>query len=258
MRLIDWYKKRRDKHEEQFRMEMGGSGVAHYKGVDDGNIGTLGCYCLGKDGKTYGLGCSHVMNNMNQGKEGDAIVRWSPLEGYEDQSRPIKTSLRIKGIYEEMPLALKASIKPEIGMRVIKSGLGTGVTKGEIVNVGVSVTIEEEGKTYPFVDQIEMKIEADEADSGAMVLDEKNLFPVGLLFSGNHDKRIAYANPLGRIEKEFPIAGYYCTIAPPKNASEDDWNIIATTTDAPIMYYMPEPGKIMYIWDYYRAIGLTK
>ncbi len=157
-----------------------------------------------------------------------------------------------------MPLALKASIEPKKGMQVIKSGLITGVTEGIITDVGVSVTHEEEGKEYPFRNQIEIEIEADGGDSGSLVLDSENLFPVGLLFSGNREKGVAYANPLSEVEKKFPIAGYFCPMAPPKNASENDWNIIAIASDGPILYYMPEPSKAMYIWDYYRKLGINK
>lgn len=73
----------------------------------------------------------------------------------------------------------------EQGMKVIKSGRTTGVTKGEIKAVGATVQVDMgDGSEAVFSDQIIATGMSQGGDSGSIVLDEQNR-AVGLLFAGS-------------------------------------------------------------------------
>ncbi len=74
----------------------------------------------------------------------------------------------------------------EVGMPVIKSGRTTGVTKGSVQAVHVTVQVEMgDGEQAVFQDQVIATPMSQGGDSGALVLDEKRK-AVGLLFAGSN------------------------------------------------------------------------
>jgi hypothetical protein len=98
-------------------------------------------------------------------------------------ARPIDTAAVLKEILEiGVPLGLEIG---SLGMKIQKSGRTTGLTKGEITQVDVMVTVQYgEGKTALFVDQIMAGEMCSGGDSGSAVLNmDKEL--VGLLFAGS-------------------------------------------------------------------------
>jgi len=89
-----------------------------------------------------------------------------------------------------------------LGMAVQKSGRTTGHTRGEILQVDVTVDVGYGGdRVARFADQLVAGAMSQGGDSGSAVLDEgKNL--VGLLFAGSDD-----ATVINRIQNVFQLLG---------------------------------------------------
>lgn len=73
---------------------------------------------------------------------------------------------------------------PGLGTRVQKSGRTSGCTRGEIVQVDVSVKVDFAGRTAVFVDQAMAGAMSADGDSGSAVLNMQEQV-VGLLFAGS-------------------------------------------------------------------------
>lgn len=71
-----------------------------------------------------------------------------------------------------------------LGMKVQKSGRTTGLTRGEIRQVDVTVRVDYEGKAAIFEKQFMAGAMSAGGDSGSAVLDDKNAV-IGLLFAGS-------------------------------------------------------------------------
>lgn len=81
--------------------------------------------------------------------------------------------------------AISGMVKAEVGMPVIKSGRTTGVTKGVIRALDVTVQVDMgDGEQAVFQDQILATPMSQGGDSGAIVLNEQRQ-AVGLLFAGS-------------------------------------------------------------------------
>jgi hypothetical protein len=88
------------------------------------------------------------------------------------------------------------------GMAIKKSGRTTGLTRGEVLQVDVTVNVQYgEGKTARFTDQLLAGPMSQGGDSGSAVLDETNLL-MGLLFAGSDNTTI-----INRIENVFTSLG---------------------------------------------------
>jgi len=80
---------------------------------------------------------------------------------------------------------VKGVTEAQVGMPVVKSGRTTGVTKGTVQAVNVTVQVEMgDGEEAEFHDQIIATPMSQGGDSGALVLDSQNR-AVGLLFAGS-------------------------------------------------------------------------
>ena len=73
---------------------------------------------------------------------------------------------------------------PELGMRVIKSGRTTGLTKAQIIQIDVTVDVQYGSRVARYTNQIMTTALSEQGDSGSLVLDYKRR-AVGLLFSGS-------------------------------------------------------------------------
>lgn len=91
--------------------------------------------------------------------------------------------------------SLKAPIEPKVGMRVIKSGITTGVTEGQIAHVSdreIRIVIPQ---GYPSTFEI-----SEAGDSGALWIDAETSSPVGLHFQGvESGAEMAFARPITRV-----------------------------------------------------------
>jgi hypothetical protein len=89
---------------------------------------------------------------------------------------------------------------PVLGMKIKKSGRTTGLTTGEITQVGATVKVQYgAGKIATFTDQFMAGPMCEGGDSGSAVLDMDNNL-VGLLFAGSDTTMVA-----GRIENVFEL-----------------------------------------------------
>lgn len=80
---------------------------------------------------------------------------------------------------------IKGTAKAEVGMPVVKSGRTTGVTKGVVRAVDVTVQVDMgDGEQAVFQDQVIATPMSQGGDSGALVLDDRRR-AVGLLFAGS-------------------------------------------------------------------------
>lgn len=90
----------------------------------------------------------------------------------------------------------------QLGMAVQKSGRTTGFTRGQILQVDVTVNVQYgPGQVATFTDQVMSGAMSQGGDSGSAVLDENNNL-VGLLFAGSDNSTI-----INRIEHVFSAFG---------------------------------------------------
>lgn len=113
------------------------------------------------------------------------------------------------GIRCDDSLKIKGIGKPKIGMRVIKCGRSSGLTKGIIRSVQCSVLIEDfkispKGRRV-FKDQILTDCISIPGDSGSILLSEKGE-PIGLLFAGDEENS-SFHNKLTNI---FDSKPFFC------------------------------------------------
>lgn len=95
----------------------------------------------------------------------------------------------------------KEIINPELGMRVKKTGRTTGLTKGNITGIHVTVPVKYSTRIATFKDQIVITpgIFSAGGDSGSLIVEDvdSNPRPVGLLFAGSNTNTIA--NPISDV-----------------------------------------------------------
>ncbi|HLV43953.1 MAG TPA: hypothetical protein VKY39_03285, partial [Aggregatilineales bacterium] len=77
--------------------------------------------------------------------------------------------------------------------RVIKSGRTTGLTRAQILQIGVTVDVQYGERVARFTNQIMTSTLSDRGDSGSLVMDYKRR-AIGLLFSGS--STVSVVNPI--------------------------------------------------------------
>jgi len=98
---------------------------------------------------------------------------------------------------------LKGTVKPELGMKVWKSGRTSGVTTSRIKAVNVSIKVQlSPSSEAVFTDQIVMEPFSKPGDSGAVVVNKENK-AVGLLFAGS--KKSTICNNIHNVEEALEI-----------------------------------------------------
>lgn len=236
-------KKHRKRQERPIQLGTSGSNAEDIAGGYCCN-GTLGAL-VEKNGIQYVLSNNHVLGRSNNGKKGEAIIQ----PGYSDQSCPARNEAmdtvahltakkRIRfgsdrsnkadvAIAEVVPGAVRPDgeilkigvpgttpAAPFIGMQVKKAGRTTGLTRGVVTAIDVSVIIEDfpldcsEAETTSAVFNKQIIISGndgkrflDSGDSGSMAYrDEEHCpAPVGLLFAGGGN--LAAAAPASTVLK---------------------------------------------------------
>ncbi|MDI3547845.1 MAG: hypothetical protein PWR10_1497 [Halanaerobiales bacterium] len=95
--------------------------------------------------------------------------------------------------------------EPEVGMEVQKSGRTSGLTRGEVLAVGVTVEVNmSESEVAVFNDQFITEAISKPGDSGSLVLDMENN-AIGLLFAGSEKATVCnrITNVLNQLEVTF-------------------------------------------------------
>ncbi|PIO04324.1 hypothetical protein COT48_01025 [Candidatus Woesearchaeota archaeon CG08_land_8_20_14_0_20_47_9] len=99
---------------------------------------------------------------------------------------------------------IKGTAQAFIGMKVRKSGRTTGYTKGEVLVLDTTVTVDYGfGKAAVFENQIIAGAMSRGGDSGSLVLDENNN-AVGLLFAGSDE--VTILNPIEHVTSALGIS----------------------------------------------------
>jgi hypothetical protein len=188
------------------RPALPGCSIGHYKIT----AGTFGCVVKDRNGEEFILSNNHVLANENDVEIGDPILQYGPYDGGKlpddkiaELSRFIPLSFsKDKPNYVDCAIAKpindqdidsciieigepkKEIIKPELRMRVTKSGRTTGVTNGTITQTDVTVNVTYSKESAHFENQIIATPMSRGGDSGSLVLTDDNK-PVGLLFAGS-------------------------------------------------------------------------
>lgn len=86
---------------------------------------------------------------------------------------------------------ISGETEPVVGMKVKKSGRSSGLTHGEVLQVGVTANVQVgEGRIAMFTDQFAMGAMSEPGDSGSVILTEDTKL-TGLLFAGSDTLTLA-------------------------------------------------------------------
>jgi hypothetical protein len=101
-----------------------------------------------------------------------------------------------------------ATVSAFIGQRVKKYGRTTSQTSGQVFGINAIVLVGYGSGTAQFVDQIIVKSSRAfilPGDSGALMVTAQSNNPVGLLFAGNANGKIAIANRIDAVLNAFSV-----------------------------------------------------
>lgn len=181
-------------------------------GHGDVTAGTLGAI-LGPRNRPRILGNSHVLADSGEALVGDPILYPGPLDGggtpdviaHLDHFVPFDTSGAFVNTMDAAVATIvrerRAEVRTRIallgvvptgttiatrGMKIVKVGRTTGLTRGEVRDVNFRFTLDYGGGIGPvgFVDQVLCTRYSDGGDSGSLVLEEGSGRAVGLHFAG--------------------------------------------------------------------------
>ena len=103
----------------------------------------------------------------------------------------------------------KGTKEARLGVKVLKSGRTTGVTRGTIKAIDVSIFVEYPGKGLAlFQEQIATSYMSEPGDSGSLLMDEEG-YGLGLLFSGT--KAFSFFNHIQNVFEALDIDGFLTT-----------------------------------------------
>jgi len=94
---------------------------------------------------------------------------------------------------------------------VQKYGRTTGLTKGTITGINVTINVSYNKGTAMFTDQIEVSVDGKKGgfikggDSGSLLVTDPGKQPVGLLFAGDRRGKIGFANRIDLVLEHFSI-----------------------------------------------------
>jgi hypothetical protein len=181
-------------------------------GHGDVTAGTLGAV-LGPRNRPRILGNSHVLADSGEALVGDPILYPGPLDGGDtadviahlDLFVPFDTSGAFVNTMDAAVATIvrerRAEVRTRIallgvvptgtaiatrGMKIVKVGRTTGLTRGEVRDVNFRFVLDYGGGIGPvgFVDQVLCTRYSDGGDSGSLVLEEGSGRAVGLHFAG--------------------------------------------------------------------------
>ncbi|HUT89101.1 MAG TPA: hypothetical protein VMY37_06380 [Thermoguttaceae bacterium] len=136
-----------------------------------------------------------------------AIVPTADYEGVGD-CRTLGNSTPIDGYGTPEWADWEHTVCADVGQAVQKYGRSTGLTKGEVSLVNVTVEVGYDVGTAVFVGQIliDGRKFLKPGDSGSLVVTDPGKSPVGLLFAGNTRGSLGIANPIGLVLAAFQVS----------------------------------------------------
>jgi hypothetical protein len=201
--------------------------------------GTIGARVVDASGNVYALSNNHVLANSNDASIGDGALQPGPYDGGSDPGDRIGTlhafePIRFDGSDNIMDAAIARSSTGELGNATLPNGYGvpgttpvnasvgagvqkygrtTELTKGEVSEVNVTVTVCYAGfaifctKSARFVGQVTVTPGSFSSggDSGSLIVtDDGSKNPVALLFAGSSTRTIG--SPIGPILTRFNVS----------------------------------------------------
>src|SRR5437667_2575009 len=102
-----------------------------------------------------------------------------------------------------------ATVSAFVGQNVQKYGETTRLTRGKVMGIDATVSVEYDSGEAQFVDQIVIQSSLrfiGAGDSGSLLVTKPGANPVGLLFAGNKSGRVAIANPIDLVLSAFGVS----------------------------------------------------
>jgi hypothetical protein len=102
-----------------------------------------------------------------------------------------------------------AIVSAFVGQNVQKYGETTRLTRGKVMGIDATVSVEYDSGEAQFVDQIVIQSSLrfiGAGDSGSLLVTKPDANPVGLLFAGNKSGRMAIANPIDLVLSAFGVS----------------------------------------------------
>jgi len=134
----------------------------------------------------------------------DIVDNKTPSDGY-----GVPQSTLLTCFPENLP---EADCSPLSGKAVQKYGRTTGLTKGTITGINVTVAVDYTAGTAIFTNQIEVSAAGKKGgfikggDSGSLLVTDPNRQPVGLLFAGDNRGKFGFANRIDLVLDHFGVA----------------------------------------------------
>lgn len=228
-------------HRFRIRPAPGGVSVAHFRVT----AGTIGCLSIGRsaprNSRLMILSNNHVLANSNNAAFGDCICQPGPLDGGRcpaDQiailerfvpinfsggvnfvdcatgwcwpDRVRKELIYLSGGQPQFFRIGNAPVAPQLNMAVGKSGRTTQLTRGTIIDISATISVNYGGgRVALFRDQISIRgaggtLFSAGGDSGSSIWTwDNSRRPVGLLFAGGGG--ITFANKMSRVVAALDI-----------------------------------------------------
>ena len=255
-------------------------------GHPDITAGTIACRVKDAGGNVYALSNNHVYANENRASIGDNVLQPGPSDGGVDPDDAIGTLAAFQRIRfsrwarNEIDAAIALSstsllgnatpspsdggygtpnsttVGAVLGQQVQKFGRTTELTKGVITAVNVTVNVGYDRGTARFVKQIIVESGIPfigGGDSGSLlVTDDVYLNPVGLLFAGTSDGRLAVANRIDLVLNRFGVT-VDSEEAPPAGPPTADFVGGPTSGYAPLTVAfldISEGAVTSWLWDF--------
>lgn len=187
--------------------------------------GTLGPYALTSGGEIVLVVTRHQL----EGSRGPLYLEpeMIPVAGKSSDGQiGFDYSLKMKDVFDALPIVLKNAISPNEGRSIFKVGMKTGFSWGRITNSSKKIEhyIPSKGKVK-MVDVIETNLPSEPGDSGSYGLSLDTLEPVGLLSCGNitadpKQKKTCFSK-LKNLQEEFKLQGFYAPLSFPDDASPE-------------------------------------
>ncbi|MDX9758957.1 MAG: hypothetical protein RBU27_07330 [Bacteroidota bacterium] len=204
----------------------------------DCGAGTIGVRVRGGD-NVYALSCNHVWGRLNAAQPGESILQpgsgdvacaqnttdiigqiagLEPIVHLSTASNVMDATMMLTSTAElgngtptdGYGIPSSTPVDPVVGMSVQKYGRTTGLTKGKISAINVTIGINYGYGTARFVDQIAIAPArknssfVEGGDSGSLVVtDNSTASPIGMIFAKSGS--IAYANPIKPILTRFNV-----------------------------------------------------
>jgi hypothetical protein len=197
-----------------------------------GQPGTLGAFAVHESGDVVPVGAEHTMTNHWRACLADPLIlqpldsrrdtAWHKLFGRFSEPLRFEYSLRIKEIREDLPAVLKKPANPVIDMSVVKYGWATRKTVGQVKKTDATVLGKYlDGNPRTLSNVIEVEMEADHGDSGALLLSDGDYRPIGILEAVNeHNPELSYFIRASVIARRRNLLGFYCPIELPHESPD--------------------------------------